>query len=188
MKKHFAIIISIIIFQYSCKKDTASPEHPTAVFSIGGQSGGFNITYTDTSFIIGTHDALVLTSQSTNADSITWNFGNGKKSNSKNTLLTYDSAGNYNVILTAYNKNGTQSLASKKVTVMERVLKGISINNLDLNKFSPGQNGLPIFTKLNLWLEIKFSQSSTDATTSNGDILAPVVFKSPVFSNIDSSF
>lgn len=187
MKKYFVIFLSILTFQFSCKKDL-DIKTPQADFSVGGQSGGFTITYTDTSFIIGTHDALILMNQSTNADSVAWNFDNGKKSNSNNPLLTYDNPGNYSVSLTAYGKNGIKSVVSKKIKVMERILKTFSINNLDLNRFAPSQSGLPIFSKLNIWLEIKFSQSTTDALTSNGDILAPVVYKSPIFANIDSSF
>ncbi len=160
---------------------------PEADFSVG-EYGGLNETYTDTAFIIGTHDALVLRNQSTNADSILWNFGNGKTVTDNNALLTYDTAGNYIVSLTAFNKNGTRSTLSKKITVLERVLKGFSIKNLDINKFAPNQSGLPVFTKINLWLAIKFSHSNSDVFTPNGDISAPIVYKSPIFSDIDSSF
>lgn len=187
MKPLLVTVFVMTLSLVSCKKDSAPLLKPEANFSVG-EYGGFNETYTDTAFIIGTHDALVLRNQSTNADSIIWNFGNGKTATDNNTLLTYDSSGNYNVSLTAYNKNGTVSMTSKNIIVMERVLKSFSINNLEINKFAPSQNGLPVFTKINLWLEVKFSHVNSDTHTSNGDILAPVVYKSPVFTNIDSSF
>jgi len=187
MKRLIFFSILITIFEFSCKKDTTQLMQAKADFSVGGQLGGLVITYTDSSFIIGTHDALVLMNQSTNADSIIWNFGNGKTANNNNALLSYDSAGNYIVSLTAFNKNGTKSVTSKKVIAMERVVKRLSINNLQLNRFAPSQNGLPTFSKVNLWLEIKFSQTWTDSITPTGDILAPVIYKSPAFTNIDSS-
>ena len=187
MKSLIVTVFVIALSFVSCKKDSDPLLKPKADFSIG-EYGGFNQSYADTAFIIGTHDALVLRNQSTNANAIIWNFGNGKTVTDNNPLLTYDSAGNYNVSLTAYNKNGTVSMTSKNIIVMERVLKSFSINNLEINKFAPSQNGLPIFTKINLWLEVKFSHSTSDTYTSNGDILAAVVYKSPVFTNIDSSF
>lgn len=56
-----------------------------------------------------------------------------------------------------------------------------------MNNFVPNPSGLPIFSKVDLWLEIKYSQKG-DSITSNGEILAPVIYKSPVFTDIDSSF
>lgn len=70
----------------------------------------------------------------------------------------------------------------------ERVLKNISIDKLALNKFSPSQNGLPVFTKLDLWVVLKRSTSLNDTMSSNGDFDVPVIYQSPVFQNIDSSF
>ena len=181
------LILVFSTFLYSCKKDALPGPNPQSDFSVS-EYGGFGITYTDTAFIIGTHDALMLHNLSANSDSISWNFGDGRISTDNDALLTYDSAGIFQVVLTAYGKNGQTSISSIPVTVKERVLKSFSIDNLDINKFAPSQNDLPTFTTIDLWMEIKLSRSSADLFTSNGDIMAPVVYKSPFFTNIDSSF
>ncbi len=186
--KSLLLLLSVFsIFLFSCNKDSSHTPAPEASFSVG-EYGGMNVNYTDTAFIIGTHDALVLRSTSKNSDSVIWNFGNGKISNELNTVLSYDMGGQYRVTLTAYGKHGQKSTSSIPVTVKDRFLKSFSINNLDINKFSPSQNGLPVFSKVDIWLEIKLSRSSTDVYSDNGDILAPVVYKSPVFPDISSDF
>lgn len=190
MKRFLLIMFLISSILFSCRKNVTSTGKPEAKFSIGIVGEG-SLTfggYGDSSFfIMGTHDTYNLINQSTNADSVLWDFGNGKTSNSLNPIFPSDSAGNFQVTLTAFNKNGSKSTASKKITVLERVLKSISINNLGLNNFTPNQAALPIFSKVDLWFEIKYSQKA-DPIASNGEILAPVIFKSPVFTDVDSSF
>jgi hypothetical protein len=56
-----------------------------------------------------------------------------------------------------------------------------------LNSIYNAQNGLPVFKKADIWVEIKFSQSWNDLFSSNGDINAPLVYKTPVFYNVDTS-
>ncbi len=56
-----------------------------------------------------------------------------------------------------------------------------------MNSIYNTQNGLPFFKKADVWVESKFSKSWNDAFLSNGDINAPVVYKTPVFHNIDTS-
>lgn len=188
MKNLLFLLASFSFFLFSCKKGEDSAPVPKASFSVG-EYGGLGETYTDTAFIIGTHDALVLHSLSQNADSIFWNLGNGSVSADKDVLLTYDSTGTFQVTLTAYGKTGHMDVShALPIVVKERLLKSYSVNNLDINKFAPSQNGLPVFSKINIWMEIKLSRSVNDPYTSNGDILAPIIYKSPVFKNIDSSF
>ena len=82
-----------------------------------------------------------------------------------------------------------KSVASRKVTVMERVLKDFSIDFIYLVFVVVQQPGLPLFTKLNLWLVIKFSSSSSDPVGPRRRYpTAPVVFQSTAFTNIDSSY
>lgn len=174
-----AFAIAVVFF--SCTKQSPSIT-PRADFFFGS---------TDTTAIIGTHDELYLSSGSIGADSVSWNLGNEKIMRGDFVTVSYDSAGTYKISLTAYGKNGITSTVSRTVTVKERVLKSFSINDLYINKFDKyafSQNGLPVFTNINLWLQVKFSHSNTDTFTSNGDMLVPVVYSSPVFANIDSSF
>lgn len=171
-----ALLAASLLF--SCTKNSISLAKPQADFYFGQY---------DTAAVIGTHDKLYAHNRSVGYDSLTWTDGNGKTYRGDLASLTYDVPGDYKVSLTAYNKSGTTTI-SRSVKVMERVLKSFSINNVYINRFALAQNGLPLFSKINMWLEVKFSHSNEDAYTSNGDILAPVVYQSPVFTNIDSSF
>ena len=184
MKKGSVLFLAGLIFLFSCKKNILQAK---ADFNLSGPFGGWVIRNGDTCFIIGTHEQLIFHNRSLNADLIQWNFGNGKISNSGDTSITYDTPGNYVVTLTAFNNNKPTSSASVKVIVTERVVKSIAINNLQLNQFTPNQPGLPVFSKADLWVEIKFTDA-WDTVTSNGDVLAPVIYQSPVFSNVDSGF
>lgn len=184
MKRTAMLFLTGLVFLSSCKKNILQAK---ADFALSGPWGGWVIRNADTCFIIGTHDQVILHNRSLNADLIQWNFGNGKILNSGDTTVTYDTPGNYVVTLTAFNNTKPTSSASVKVIVTERVVKSITINNLQLNQFTPNQPGLPVFSKADLWIEIKFT-NAWDAVTSDGDVLAPVIFRSPVFSNVDSGF
>ncbi len=69
---------------------------PVAAFSISPTSGKepLNVAFTD---------------QSTGATSWSWNFGDGSASTEKNPKHTYSEAGNYTVVLTVNNENGSNS-------------------------------------------------------------------------------
>jgi len=186
MRNFYLLFFPVLLILASCKKSNTL--QPKAVFTISGQSGGSTVIFTDSAHIFGTHDLILLTNTSQNADSIHWDFGNGQSSGTSVTSVSYDNAGVFTITLTAINKDGAKSVASRKVTVMERVLKDFSIDFLYLNKFAVQQPALPLFTKLDIWLVIKFSDSSSDPVSLDGDITAPVVFRSPAFSNLDSGF
>ena len=186
MRNFYSLFLFAPLILASCKKNNTI--QPTAVFTVSGQSGGVTVIFTDSAHIFGTHDLILLTNTSQNADSVHWDFGNGQSSGVPNTSVSYDNAGVFTITLTAINKDGARSVTSRKVTVMERVLKDFSIDFLYLNKFVIQQPGLPVFTKLDIWLVVKFSDSIADPVSPDGDIAAPVVFQSPAFANLDSGF
>jgi hypothetical protein len=189
MERVFLLFILIAAVLFACKKESNTAVQPVAKFSVGriGEDYLSYGGYGDSSFFaMGTKDTYNLINQSTNTDSILWDFGNGIKSNSTNPLFPSERVGTYKVTLTAF-KNGRRSTASKQIAVHDRVVKSFSINDLQLNKFLRGQNRFPTFSKVNLWMEIKYSQGP-DAVTPNGDVLAPTIYKSPIFENVDSSF
>lgn len=182
----FALLLTACIL-ISCKKENPAP-NPASVFTVN-EYGGFGMTYIDTAFFIGTHDAFVFRNQSTNFNTIHWDFGNGLTSSRNDTVISFDKPGIYNVTLTAINSDGVKNVSSRKFTVFERVIKDFSIDRFEMNMFGPSQNNLPVFTKMDLWLELKQSVSPTDTYTDNGDISGAVVlYRSPVFKDIDSSF
>ncbi len=184
MKRSAMLVFTGLFFLTACKKNILQGK---ADFALSAQWGGWIIRNNDASFIIGTHDQAIFHNKSLNADYIQWNFGNGIISNAGDTIISYNNPGNYTVTLTTFTDNKPTSSVSAKVIVAERVVKSIAINNLQLNRFAPNQTGLPVFSKADLWIEIKFT-NAWDAVTSDGDVPAQVIYRSPVFSNVDSGF
>lgn len=180
----------LLLVMISCKKESIPSVQSNAQFSIGKIYEDGTISFggygDSSSFEMGTHDTYNLINQSIGVDSVVWDFGNGKTSNSTNPVFPSNKAGVYQVTLTVY-KNGFKSTASKKVTVYERVLQSIAINNLDINNFLRGQTRFPTFSKVDLWIEVKYSEKY-EPLTNNGDVSSPTIYKSPIFNNIDSSF
>lgn len=188
MRNKIASLFATFILLFGCKKsnvDTTPP--PTANFRAVSAFQS-TISSINAPLVIGTYDTVILINSSLNADSVVWNVGGKKVSTSNTAGITFYSAGSYTITLTAISKSGKQNIASVNVVAKDRVLKNLSIDKLYVNSFSPSQNGLPVFTKLDLWLVLKHSISSTDTMTSNGDVEAPIIYQSPVFENIDSSF
>lgn len=59
---------------------------------------------------------IQFTINSTGADNVLWDFGDGETSTESNPLHTYYDNGEYNVTLTGYNSNGETSI-DKNVTI-----------------------------------------------------------------------
>lgn len=79
-----AFVAAVALLATSCTK-----EMPKAVFTYEVEE--LTVTFTNLS---------------TNADSYTWEFGDGQTSTEKNPIHTYAENGTYNVVLTATNKDG----------------------------------------------------------------------------------
>jgi hypothetical protein len=164
----------------ACKKDNSSLIAPIANFTVDGD--------TSHSFTIGTYDQYSLINNSTNGDSFIWDLGNGTTSKDREIVLTYPKAGTYHLTLTAINKDGNKSVLSKSIKVVNPVLKQVVINRLNWNSGWGRPAEWPRFTKANVWVEIVKAEPNQDyAVLSNGSFDAPVIYKSPVASNIDSS-
>jgi hypothetical protein len=117
MKHLFATILISCFFFIGCKKDIITI--PTADFSFRGD--------TSSVFKMATYDTCTLINNSVNSDSSYWNLGNGNISRDKNLVLTYANSGTYNIKLTVKNKDGQETSTTKKVIVLDRVLKKIII-------------------------------------------------------------
>lgn len=86
----------------------------TAQFTIAGA----NPVASFDAFTVGlSGTALNFTNSSSNATSCSWNFGDGNTSTADSPSHTFSAAGNYTVVLTATNTNGSTT-ASKTITVM----------------------------------------------------------------------
>lgn len=185
MKITLSVVAITALAILSCKKDSGPRYHAEANFSVSAYLLGTN--YQDAVIKVGTYDLLQFTNQSTYADSVRWDFGDGQSSNSYNADYAYKNAGIYTVTLTVYNKNGTNDSYSRKIQAMERVIKKLTITLLYLNKFQPVSKHT--FTKADLWVEVKYArEGQMDVVNPDLSMNLPVIYKSPVFANVDSGF
>jgi hypothetical protein len=170
----------IILSITACKKDNSSLIAPIVDFSIDGD--------TSHSLTIGTYDQYSLINNSTNADSFLWDLGNGTTSKDRDIVLTYPKSGTYKVTLTAINRDGNKSVLSKSIKVVSPILKQVVIKSLNWNSGFGRPVIWPIFIKANVWVEIVKAKPNQDyPLLSNGSFDAPVIYKSRIASNIDSS-
>jgi len=173
-------LLIFVMLVVSCKSDLVTPQ-PKADFSIDGTAA--------TTVTIGTNDALYPENRSSNATSVIWDFGNGTTSTDQHPKVTYSARGNYDLTLTAFGQNGSKNVIKKNVVVKERILKSIQLYNIYLNSYLAGQASgvtFPVFSKLDLWIELKFSQGPIQRS-SNYDIIAPTIFKTPIYHDVDST-
>jgi PKD repeat protein len=100
--------------------------------------------------------------------------------------LSYPKSGNYVITLTVKNKDGKTATIIKNVKVLDRVAKQVVITNFFTT--SPIAQS---FNHSNVWAQIRYAgNDSTYLIPSNSSISsfeAPVIFKSPVLLNFDSS-
>lgn len=182
MKNSFlSTLFVLVVLVFSCKSDLVTPQ-PKADFSIDGTAA--------TSVTIGTHDALYPENLSSNTTSIVWDFGNGTTSTDQRPKVTYSTRGNYDLTLTAFGQGGTKSVIKKNIIVKERILKSIQVDKIYLNSYLAGQAAsitFPVFSKLDLWIELKFSQVPVQRRQPNNDIIAPTIFKTPIYAAVDST-
>jgi PKD repeat protein len=176
----YFLLLGVLVVSCKSKSDLVSPQ-PKADFSIDGTAA--------TSVIIGTHDALYPENLSSNATSVVWDFGNGTTSTDQHPKVTYPTSGNYDLTLTAFGQGGTKNVIKKNVVVKERILKSIQLDKIYLNSYLSEQAAgvtFPVFSKLDLWVELKFSQGPFQ-WSSNYDIIAPTIFKTPTYAAVDST-
>jgi len=106
--KQLTILFITVILFFGCNKDddptqTANPD-PVVSFTESGQ------------FV--TPATISFQSTSQNADTYLWNFGDGTTSNVTNPSKTYNTHGNFTIILTATNSStGKSNSASKQLTI-----------------------------------------------------------------------
>ncbi len=124
-------------------------------------------------------------SAAANAASISWDLGDGRTSTENRVVLSYPKAGTYMVTLSAKASDGTIATSTKKVTVLDRVLKNIVINNIYWNTTDAmyAEAGWPLTEKADIYVKIQLlADKQFPAGSFTPD--APVVYTSPVLTNI----
>ena len=189
MNNKLFIIVIILISSASCKKDNnpATPVAlPTASFAVIGDTVSNVIT-------IGTYDQYQLINNSTNANSYLWNFGNDSTSNKETPVLSYPKSGSYVLTLTVQNATVQKSTVTKKVKVLDRVVKQVIITGLAQLINYPLSLTSQSFKNSNVWVELKLTTNNivypypTGSTVVNTSFNAPIIYQSTVVSNFDST-
>jgi PKD repeat protein len=180
MRKNLFIVLLFIFSVSSCRKSSISVE-PLASFSIDGDSSG--------NFTTATYSGFTLMNKSVNAASYIWDVGDGRTSGDKDLAISYPKSGTYKVTLTAINTDGKKSVVSKTIKVLDRVLKQIVIPSLNFKSALGFFNATYPSNTANVWVEIQqAAPGSWDyPILSTGAFDVPVVFKSPVASNVNSN-
>lgn len=120
MKKTLLAFAFAALFT-SCKKEHTPPS-PTSSFNFART--------TDDMIRVGVGDTATVISSASNAASISWDLGDGRTSTESRPVLSYAKSGTYSVTLTAKGNDGKMVSTTKKVTVLDRVLKSIVIDRV----------------------------------------------------------
>lgn len=169
----FISTISFLIVNGCKKEETVIP---ISSFSFRGD--------TITTLKMATYDTCTLINSSKNADSVFWDLGDGRTSNDRQIILSYPKSGSYTIKLTVKNNEGQKAFYSKKVTILDRVLKSIYIEHINWDTINT--NGWPTSSKADIYFQI---QKYSDITVTNYSIYpnCPVIYKSPIVKNVSYS-
>lgn len=114
-----------MLLSTSCGRKELDPS-PLAV-------SGFTINNYDSvngSFQAATYLGINFINNSSNAVSYNWDFGNGSSSSEESPTIYYPKSGVYKVTLTVKNKDSVLSTSSRNITIFNRVIKQIRINDI----------------------------------------------------------
>ncbi|MCP4552994.1 MAG: PKD domain-containing protein [Bacteroidetes bacterium] len=117
---HSLTLMTLAIFVLSissCKKDDPDPDPENPVAS-------FQFAVSETNYL-----EVTFTNYSENSTSYAWDFGDGGTSTDENPVYTYTEAGNYTVLLTSSNAEGTSANYSTAIQITDplaamRILTG----------------------------------------------------------------
>lgn len=179
MNKLRLVITVIALSITACKRERIVPD-PIASFAVEKD--------TSQSVTISVYESNSLINTSTNADSFLWDLGNGTISTDKQASVYYSTPGTYVVTLTATNKDGKKSVATKDIKVVSPVLKYVTISSLNWKSVPAGNVDYPTGDKVNVWVEIvQGAPNQTYTFLSNKTFDAPLIYKSRVSLNVDSN-
>ena len=124
-----------------------------------------------------TNTPIILTNNSTLADTYEWDFGNGTTSTEETPALSYDTDGTYQICLTAINTEGCNDELCQEIIISTSLFIGVpnafSPNNDGLNDvlYIEGRSGISQmeFSIFNRWGEKVFFTTNPDEGW-NGDV------------------
>lgn len=130
---HFRSLLglTLALALVSCKKDSVpSPPAPVARFDVDG-------TATTDVITVGTYDPIQVKNTSANAVAYQWTLGNDSTTTRRDPgSFRYPKAGTYTLTLTALDASGQKATASRRVKVLDRVIKQIVVVGTRFENFS----------------------------------------------------
>ncbi|HLZ87083.1 MAG TPA: hypothetical protein VKQ52_07585, partial [Puia sp.] len=100
--------------------------------------------------------------------------------------LWYPKAGTYTLTLTAKNKDGVKSTVSKKVKVLDRVMKQVLVTGLTPFFWPVGHS----LDHANIWVVIRLGANDVHYPIPSGANIsfdAPIIYQSAVINGVDST-
>ena len=175
MKHKLMFLIILMVAICSCSKEEIDP---ISSFTLNGD--------TISTLKVGTFDEFRVASKSINSDSVLWDLGDGRTLKEPELILSYPKSGTYTLKLIARNNNGRFTESSKKIIVLDRVLKRIKIQSVywDITNATEG------WPQTNSNVDIYFQiQQFTDNTMNPIGIFpkCPVLYTSPIEKNISNN-
>jgi PKD repeat protein len=179
MNRNIFIYLTILTLFSACKKDSNTAA-PTVSFTFSHKTADL--------IQMATTDTTMLISSVSGATSANWDLGDGRQSTEKELVLSYPKSGTYTVSLSAKATNGKTITVSKKVMVLDRVLKNIIIDKVYWNTTDPSfsQAGWPLTNTADIYVKIQRLQGN-DIHEGGFVPGAPVIYTSQVITNVSSS-
>lgn len=174
MKYKLIVLVILMAAIYSCSNDAIAP---VSSFSLNGD--------TISTLKVGTFNEFRVTNNSINADSVLWDLGDGRTSKENEFLVSYPKSGTYTLKLIAKNSNGSFRTTSKKIVVLDRVLKRIEISAVYWDPTNTTQGWPTTNSNVDIYFQI---QQFTDKTMDPIGIYpkCPVLYTSPIVKNISN--
>ncbi|MCX6320417.1 MAG: PKD domain-containing protein [Bacteroidia bacterium] len=176
MRNNLLILAITLLIINGCNKDKVVVE-PISSFSFRGD--------TISTLKMATLDTCTLFNNSKNADSVFWDFGDGRTSRDNQVILSYSKSGAYTINLTTKNNDGQKSTISKKVVVLDRVMKEIVIDYVQWD--TSNTNGWPTSSVVDIYFQI---QNYISDTMEPMGIFpnCPILFTSSIVKNINNHY
>ncbi len=122
----------------------------------------------DTEVYIG--EEVWFTNDSYNAVEYDWDFGDGTWTDVENPVHTFNASGTYEVVLTAYNRNGRADEAAITISVLTPTILEIEV--LEWNDEYPVSGAtVTLFNTLNDWYDFTNAIVPTGLTNRNGKVV-----------------
>ncbi len=176
MRNNLIFLAITILIINGCNKDKTVVK-PISSFSF--QNDTLN------TLKVATSDSFALTNTSKNADSIFWDFGDGRTSKENNFFLSYPKSGSYTIKLTTKNNDGQKSTISKNVIVLDRIIKNIEIAYVQWDSTNLSE-GWPASYKVDIYFQIQMYNNDTKKLGIYPN--CPVLFTSPIVKNVNNHF